>query len=127
MCASWLSHTDILCTPLGALGGRRHTSTRHGLLPQPPALPTPCPAAHLLQTELLSSLALAKAEALSSFGSDAVLIEKYIEEARHIEFQVWVGGWVGWGGGGLGEGFKGGGLGDSCRELVCMSCVFCVA
>jgi acetyl/propionyl-CoA carboxylase alpha subunit len=30
----------------------------------------------------------AKAEAMSSFGDDTLLIEKYIEGARHIEFQV---------------------------------------
>ena len=31
---------------------------------------------------------MAKAEALASFGDDALLVEKYVAGARHIEFQV---------------------------------------
>jgi acetyl/propionyl-CoA carboxylase alpha subunit len=31
---------------------------------------------------------MAKAEAMSAFGNDTLLIEKYVEQARHIEFQV---------------------------------------
>ena len=31
---------------------------------------------------------MAKAEALSSFGDDTLLLEKYIQHARHIEFQI---------------------------------------
>ncbi|MCW2835806.1 MAG: ATP-grasp protein [Nocardioides sp.] len=38
--------------------------------------------------ELDSSLAAAKREALSAFGDDTILIEKYVERGRHIEVQV---------------------------------------
>ncbi len=38
--------------------------------------------------ELGEQLAAAKREALAAFGSDQVFIEKYIEGAKHIEFQV---------------------------------------
>lgn len=38
--------------------------------------------------QLLDSLQLCKAEALSAFGDDTMLIEKYIERGRHIEMQV---------------------------------------
>jgi len=37
---------------------------------------------------LITELEAARAEALSSFGSDELLLEKYIEKARHIEIQV---------------------------------------
>jgi acetyl/propionyl-CoA carboxylase alpha subunit len=37
---------------------------------------------------LLEDVPLAKAEAMSAFGDDTLLIEKFIEQARHIEFQV---------------------------------------
>lgn len=40
------------------------------------------------KAELLQDVPQAKAEAMSSFGDDTLLIEKYIEGARHIEFQV---------------------------------------
>ncbi len=39
-------------------------------------------------SELISSLEAAQRESLASFGSDEVFIEKYIENPRHIEFQV---------------------------------------
>ena len=39
-------------------------------------------------SELESSIAAAKREALSAFGEDELLIEKYIAEGRHIEFQI---------------------------------------
>ncbi|MCC3860293.1 acetyl/propionyl/methylcrotonyl-CoA carboxylase subunit alpha [Pseudemcibacter aquimaris] len=38
--------------------------------------------------EFLSQLSSAKSEAMSSFGNDRVLLEKYIRKARHIEVQV---------------------------------------
>jgi acetyl-CoA carboxylase, biotin carboxylase subunit len=38
--------------------------------------------------ELPGSLEIAQNEALASFGSGEVYVEKYISEARHIEFQV---------------------------------------
>ena len=38
--------------------------------------------------ELISSFRMAKSEASSSFGDDAVYVEKYIESPHHIEFQV---------------------------------------
>jgi acetyl/propionyl-CoA carboxylase alpha subunit len=41
-----------------------------------------------LQTELKQEVQMAKAEAMSAFGNDTLLIEKYVEQARHIEFQV---------------------------------------
>jgi acetyl-CoA carboxylase biotin carboxylase subunit len=38
--------------------------------------------------ELAPSLERARAEALKNFGSDAVYLEKYIEEPRHVEVQL---------------------------------------
>ncbi|HJQ05549.1 MAG TPA: biotin carboxylase N-terminal domain-containing protein [Nocardioides sp.] len=38
--------------------------------------------------ELPEAVAAAKREALSAFGDDAMLIEKYVERGRHIEVQV---------------------------------------
>ena len=38
--------------------------------------------------EFAAALAAARREARNAFGDDAVLIERYIEEPRHIEFQV---------------------------------------
>jgi len=38
--------------------------------------------------ELTNSIISAKSEALAAFGDDSVYIEKYIENPRHIEFQV---------------------------------------
>jgi acetyl-CoA carboxylase biotin carboxylase subunit len=38
--------------------------------------------------DLISSYRMAKSEASSSFGDDAVYVEKYIESPHHIEFQV---------------------------------------
>jgi 3-methylcrotonyl-CoA carboxylase alpha subunit len=40
------------------------------------------------QSEFASQLASAKREAASSFGDDRVLIEKYLEQPRHVEIQV---------------------------------------
>ncbi|OAF70825.1 PCCase subunit alpha [Intoshia linei] len=40
------------------------------------------------QEEVVSGYTLSKAEAKSSFGDDRMLIEKYIENPRHIEIQV---------------------------------------
>ncbi len=39
-------------------------------------------------SELVASLERARAEALKNFGSDAVYLEKYIEEPRHVEVQL---------------------------------------
>jgi propionyl-CoA carboxylase alpha chain len=41
-----------------------------------------------LQKEVVEGLRLSSAEAMSSFGDDRMLIEKYIEQPRHIEMQV---------------------------------------
>lgn len=38
--------------------------------------------------ELLNAVSQARAEALSAFGSDELLLEKCIEQARHIEIQI---------------------------------------
>jgi len=38
--------------------------------------------------DFLDALASCKREAISSFGSDAVLVEKYVQRPRHIEIQV---------------------------------------
>ncbi|MCU4176132.1 acetyl-CoA carboxylase biotin carboxylase subunit [Carboxylicivirga sp. N1Y90] len=40
------------------------------------------------EKDLVSSYEMAKSEARSSFGNDAVYIEKYIEGPHHIEFQI---------------------------------------
>jgi len=40
------------------------------------------------QKQLEEAIRAARSEAKSSFGDDAVFIEKYVEEPRHIEFQV---------------------------------------
>jgi len=37
---------------------------------------------------LLNAVALTKAEALSAFGNDTVYMEKFLENPRHVEFQV---------------------------------------
>jgi propionyl-CoA carboxylase alpha chain len=39
-------------------------------------------------TEVVEGFRLSKAEALSSFGDDRMLIERYIEDPHHIEIQV---------------------------------------
>ena len=38
--------------------------------------------------DFLDALASCKREAINSFGSDAVLVEKYVQRPRHIEIQV---------------------------------------
>jgi propionyl-CoA carboxylase alpha chain len=38
--------------------------------------------------QAIEGFKLSKDEALSSFGDDRILIEKYIEQPRHIEFQL---------------------------------------
>lgn len=40
------------------------------------------------EKDLLSSLRLARSEARACFGNDEIYIEKYLEEPRHIEFQI---------------------------------------
>jgi acetyl-CoA carboxylase, biotin carboxylase subunit len=40
------------------------------------------------EKDIISSVRAAKSEALSSFGDDAVYVEKYVENPHHIEFQV---------------------------------------
>lgn len=40
------------------------------------------------QEEVVENFELSTAEALSSFGDGRMLIEKYIEQPRHIEIQV---------------------------------------
>ncbi len=40
------------------------------------------------QKELRPAIESAKREALSSFGDDSVFIEKYLDQPRHIEFQI---------------------------------------
>mmetsp|Transcript_3261 Transcript_3261/g.2202 ORF Transcript_3261/g.2202 Transcript_3261/m.2202 type:complete len:146 (-) Transcript_3261:1282-1719(-) len=38
--------------------------------------------------EAIEGFRLSKEEALSSFGDDRIFIEKYVEEPRHIEYQI---------------------------------------
>jgi propionyl-CoA carboxylase alpha chain len=38
--------------------------------------------------EALEGFTLAKEEALASFGDDRILIEKFIDNPRHIEIQI---------------------------------------
>ena len=40
------------------------------------------------ESELLSSMRITQQEALNSFGSDEIYLEKFIENPRHIEVQV---------------------------------------
>jgi len=40
------------------------------------------------ESELVSSYNMAKSEALSAFGDDAIYVEKYITSPHHIEFQI---------------------------------------
>ena len=40
------------------------------------------------EAELDEAIAAAKREALSAFGDDTMLVEKYVEHGRHIEVQV---------------------------------------
>ena len=40
------------------------------------------------ETEVREGFRLSKAEALSSFGDDRMLIERFIEDPHHIEIQV---------------------------------------
>jgi len=45
-------------------------------------------AALLLEMTVRNGFRLSKSEAASSFGDDRMLIEKYIDNPRHIEMQV---------------------------------------
>lgn len=40
------------------------------------------------ESDLASSLRMAKGEAMAAFGDDSVYVEKYIESPHHIEFQI---------------------------------------
>ncbi len=40
------------------------------------------------QAALLRQIQLAKSEALSAFGNDKLIVERYVKKLRHIEFQV---------------------------------------
>ena len=40
------------------------------------------------ESSLLDSISLTRAEAAAAFGNDAVYLEKYLENPRHIEFQI---------------------------------------
>ena len=40
--------------------------------------------------EVREGFKLSKAEALSSFGDDRMLIERFIEDPHHIEIQVYI-------------------------------------
>jgi acetyl-CoA carboxylase, biotin carboxylase subunit len=40
------------------------------------------------ESEIASSLSMARAEALAAFGDDTLYLEKYLERPRHIEIQV---------------------------------------
>jgi acetyl-CoA carboxylase biotin carboxylase subunit len=40
------------------------------------------------ESEIISAVRAARSEALSSFGNDAVYVEKYITSPHHIEFQI---------------------------------------
>jgi hypothetical protein len=65
----------------------------------------------LLQSEFTTALDSARREAVSSFGDDRVLLERYITRPRHIEVQVR-------GGGGrcvLAPGWPTGGGAESCH------------
>lgn len=47
-----------------------------------------CVCAFLVNVFNLISLQQAKSEAAAAFGNDGVYLEKYIQNPRHIEFQV---------------------------------------
>lgn len=38
--------------------------------------------------EVRENFAIAAAESKSSFGDDRLLVEKFVEEPRHVEFQI---------------------------------------
>lgn len=40
------------------------------------------------ESDFVKSVKAAKSEAMSAFGDDRVFVEKYLEEPRHIEFQI---------------------------------------
>ena len=40
------------------------------------------------ESEFVDALQLARSEALSSFGSDHILVEKFFTEIHHVEIQV---------------------------------------
>lgn len=49
---------------------------------------SPADMAHAVQDEVVEGFELATQEAASAFGDSRMLLEKYIEQPRHIEIQV---------------------------------------
>ncbi len=72
---------------------RRSSATSTGSRTRCWSRPRPAAAARACaivrsEAELAEATAAAKREALSAFGDDTMLIEKYVEHGRHIEVQV---------------------------------------
>ena len=66
---------------------RRRSPTRCWSRPRPAAAARAC-ASSRAEGEFAEALAAAKREALTAFGDDTILVEKYVEPGRHIEVQV---------------------------------------